>query len=254
MPIVKHGGGRAGRARLALSIHPDHEVRHDRYHSPNGRQLVLDYIYYAVSISFFLVIFCYYWTGIGGPTLLAMTLVPVVFVLFTLQALRDNDLYPALPPVANYVIAFAYCAFSFYCAYYMNTEYMALGTRARRRVEHHRPDHGRRDDAADHGICAQAPHAAVHPEHRAHSLRGLRQLGARHVLSCGPELGAPRHREQRRGRDRHLLPPAADRAHHGRLVPAGAEPAARLRLHRVAAARHQARRLPLRRTPFRSRR
>ena len=88
---------------------------------------VLDVIYYAVSIPLFLVIFCYYWTGKGGPTLLAMTLVPVVYVMFTLQALRENDLYPALPPLANYVIAFAYCAFSFYCAYYMNTEYMALG-------------------------------------------------------------------------------------------------------------------------------
>ena len=89
--------------------------------------VLLDFIFYAVSISLFLVIFWYYWTGIGGPTLLAMTLIPVVYVMFTLQALRDNDLYPALPPAANYVIAFAYCAFSFYCAYYMNTEYMALG-------------------------------------------------------------------------------------------------------------------------------
>ncbi len=89
--------------------------------------VVLGGIYYAVSISLFLVIFWYYWTGIGGPTLLAMTLIPIVYVMFTLQALRDNDFYPALPPVANYVIAFFYCAFSFYCAYYMNTEYMALG-------------------------------------------------------------------------------------------------------------------------------
>lgn len=88
----------------------------------------LDYMFYAVSISLFLVIFWYYWTGVGGPTLLAMTLVPIVYVMFILQALRNNDLYPALPPVANYAIAFAYCAFSFYCAYYMNTEYVALGT------------------------------------------------------------------------------------------------------------------------------
>ena len=87
----------------------------------------LDYLYYTVSISLFLAIFVYYWTGLGGPTLLAMTLIPIVFVLFTLQELRGNDFYPALPPVANYLIAFAYCAFSFYCAYYMNTEYMALG-------------------------------------------------------------------------------------------------------------------------------
>ena len=91
------------------------------------RPNLLDVIFYAVSIPLFLVIFWYYWTGTGGPTLLAMTLVPVVYVMFTLQALRDNNLYPALPAAANYVIAFAYCAFSFYCAYYMNTEYMALG-------------------------------------------------------------------------------------------------------------------------------
>jgi TRAP transporter 4TM/12TM fusion protein len=91
------------------------------------RPIVLDYLYYMVSISLFLTIFAYYWTGMGGPTLLAMTLIPIVYVLFTLQALRANDFYPALPPVANYAIAFAYCAFSFFCAYYMNTEYMALG-------------------------------------------------------------------------------------------------------------------------------
>ena len=95
--------------------------------NPKRPPVVLDCIYYAVSISLFLAIFYYYWTGIGGPTLLAMTLIPIVFVLFTLQALRENDFYPALSPFANYLIAFAYCAFSFYCAYYMNTEYMALG-------------------------------------------------------------------------------------------------------------------------------
>jgi len=89
--------------------------------------VILNALYYTVSISLFLAIFVYYWTGMGGPTLLAMTLIPVVYVMFTLQALRDNDFYPTLPPAANYVIAFAYCAFSFYCAYYMNTEYMALG-------------------------------------------------------------------------------------------------------------------------------
>ncbi len=88
---------------------------------------VLDILYYAASIGLFLVIFWYYWTGIGGPTLLAMTLIPVIFILFTLQALRADDLYPSLPPNVNYLIAFAYCAFSAYCAYYMNTEYMALG-------------------------------------------------------------------------------------------------------------------------------
>ena len=94
----------------------------------NRQPTVLDTIYYAVSISLFLVIFWYYWTGTGGPTLLAMTLIPVVFVMFTLQALRENNFYPTLPFLVNYAIAFAYCSFSLYCAYYMNTEYVALGT------------------------------------------------------------------------------------------------------------------------------
>ena len=90
-------------------------------------RFVIDCLYYALSIAFFLFIFYYYWTGIGGPTLLAMTVIPIIFVLYTLQSLRANDLYPALPPAANYVIAFAYCAFSLYCAYYMNAEYLPLG-------------------------------------------------------------------------------------------------------------------------------
>ncbi len=44
---------------------------------------ILDCIYYAVAIFFFLYLFAYFWTSEGGPTLLAMTLVPVTFVLFT---------------------------------------------------------------------------------------------------------------------------------------------------------------------------
>ena len=52
--------------------------------------------------------FYYYWTGEGGPTLLAMALIPITFVLFTLQSLRENDLYPCLPHAANYAIAAVY--------------------------------------------------------------------------------------------------------------------------------------------------
>ncbi len=92
-----------------------------------GPALAIDIAYYGLSIAFSLAIFYYYWTGAGGPTLLAMTVVPVVYVIFILQALRQNDLYPALPRAANYAIAAAYCAFSLYCGYYMNREYMPLG-------------------------------------------------------------------------------------------------------------------------------
>src|SRR5262249_39232725 len=60
--------------------------------------------------------------------LLAMTLVPITYVLFVLNGLRENDLYPGLPPLANYLIAFAYIILALAVAYYMHTEYYALGT------------------------------------------------------------------------------------------------------------------------------
>ena len=88
---------------------------------------LLDCIYYAVSIGFFVTMFYYYWTGAGGPVILAMVMIPITFVLFTLQGLRQNDLYPKLPMVANYAIGAVYCLFSIYCAYYMYNNYMALG-------------------------------------------------------------------------------------------------------------------------------
>ena len=88
---------------------------------------VVDFIYYSCAIVFSVYMFYYYWTSAGGPMLLAMTMVPITFVLFTMQSLRQNEFYPALPTVANYVIAATYCLFALYCAYYMNTNYMALG-------------------------------------------------------------------------------------------------------------------------------
>lgn len=90
--------------------------------------IILDCIYYAFAIFFFLYLFTYYWTSEGGPTLLAMTLVPVTFVLFTLHSLRANDFYPRLPRAANYAIAAIYMVCALAVAYYMNTEYMELGT------------------------------------------------------------------------------------------------------------------------------
>ena len=89
---------------------------------------LLDAIYYATASGFALYMFYYYWTGIGGETLLALGVVPITYVLFTLQSLRDNDLYPNLPRAANYLIGGLYCAFSLYCSYYMTTNYVALGT------------------------------------------------------------------------------------------------------------------------------
>jgi TRAP transporter 4TM/12TM fusion protein len=91
-------------------------------------RIVLDGFYYALAIFFFVYLFFYFWTSEGGPTLLAMTLVPVTYILFILNLLRENDLYPRLPLSANYVIAAIYVGCSVYVAYYMHTEYYELGT------------------------------------------------------------------------------------------------------------------------------
>ncbi len=89
---------------------------------------MLECIYYAFAIGFFGYLFNYFWTTEGGPTFLAMTLVPITFVLFVLNSLRENDLYPVLPPAANYVIAAVYIGIALTVCYYMHTEYYALGT------------------------------------------------------------------------------------------------------------------------------
>jgi TRAP transporter 4TM/12TM fusion protein len=96
--------------------------------SPGRAPLALDCVYYAGSIAYLGYMLYYYWTGIGGPTLLAMTMIPVTFALFTLQALRRGELYPKLPRAANFLIAGAFCLFSLYCAWYMHANYIALGT------------------------------------------------------------------------------------------------------------------------------
>jgi TRAP transporter 4TM/12TM fusion protein len=90
--------------------------------------LVLEAIYYAFALFFFFYLFVYFWTTEGGPTLLAMTLVPVAYVLFVLNALRQNDLYPRLPPVAGTAAGAIQIVLALAVAYYMHTEHYELGT------------------------------------------------------------------------------------------------------------------------------
>ncbi|HZE14650.1 MAG TPA: hypothetical protein VE197_02480, partial [Mycobacterium sp.] len=72
--------------------------------TPSHRSpLALDVIYYLSAIVSSIYLFYYYWTSAGGPVLLAMTMVPVMFVLFTLQQLRANEFYPKLPIGLNYL-------------------------------------------------------------------------------------------------------------------------------------------------------
>ena len=91
-------------------------------------RLVIESIYYLTAVFFFVYLFVYYWTAEGGPVLLAFTLVPVTFILFTLEELRTNGCYPRLPMVVNYLIAAVYIISSIAVAVYMYTEYFEIGT------------------------------------------------------------------------------------------------------------------------------
>ena len=91
-----------------------------------SRRPVVEVLYLATAVAFFV------WLVLPhdrrGATLLTFTLVPVTFVLFTLDALRKDELYPSLGPVPNYVIAAVYCAISITVSAYMFVEFEALGT------------------------------------------------------------------------------------------------------------------------------
>ncbi len=95
---------------------------------PSRPRVAVERVYYLTAIFFLFYLFAYYWTSEGGPTLLAITLVPVTFILYTLDALRKNELYPRLPAAANNAIASIYIAVSIVVAVYMHTEYFEIGT------------------------------------------------------------------------------------------------------------------------------
>ena len=89
---------------------------------------VVEWLYYATAVFFFVYLFGYYWTSEGGPVLLAFTLVPVTFILFVLEALRKKELYPKLSPAANYALGALYIVLSVAVAVYMHGEYFDIGT------------------------------------------------------------------------------------------------------------------------------
>jgi len=93
-----------------------------------ARPRVVEVLYYLTAVFFFVYLFAYFWTSEGGPVLLAITLVPVTFILFTLDELRRNEFYPRLPALAGRALAAAYIAISIAVAAYMHVEYFEIGT------------------------------------------------------------------------------------------------------------------------------
>ena len=64
-------------------------------------QTVITIFYYLLAAAFFVHLFNYYLTSAGGEVLLAFVLVPITFVIHTLDSLRKGDFYTKLTPVLN---------------------------------------------------------------------------------------------------------------------------------------------------------
>lgn len=80
-------------------------------------------LFYLFAGAFFLYLFRYYMTGFGGPTLVAVTLVPVTFIIFCLGEMRDRGLYPRLGVTANQIICGIYILICLVCSIYMTKEF-----------------------------------------------------------------------------------------------------------------------------------
>jgi len=97
--------------------------------TPASRARVAARVLHAcVGLFFFGYLFSYYLTGSGGPTLLALTMVPVTFILFVLEELQRDGLYPRLGRLANWLIGAVYIAICVAVSIYMNVEFIELGT------------------------------------------------------------------------------------------------------------------------------
>ncbi|MDW8045422.1 MAG: TRAP transporter fused permease subunit [Nitrososphaerota archaeon] len=68
----------------------------------------------------------YYYMGAGGPWLLAVTMVPYSYILYTLDSLRKDQLYPKLGKKLNYLIASIYIVLCIIVATYLSTEFYNL--------------------------------------------------------------------------------------------------------------------------------
>ena len=72
----------------------------------------------------------YFATGFGGEELLAITLVPIAFIIYVLDRLKRNALYPRLGFKSNLIIASILIPLCIYISIYMRTEYVPLIYRA----------------------------------------------------------------------------------------------------------------------------
>jgi TRAP-type uncharacterized transport system fused permease subunit len=88
----------------------------------------LDTLFLLFGVGFTIYLIRYAVTGAGGATTLAVLLVPVAYVLFVLDALRKDELYPRLPLAANYVLASVDIVLALAVSAYMSANFYDIRT------------------------------------------------------------------------------------------------------------------------------
>jgi len=88
---------------------------------------IIHTIFSITSLIYFILMLHYFLTGIGGPTLLSVTMVPMSLVIYALSTLaRGGRLYPRLSLKINYAIATIICILSILVAIYCRVEFINL--------------------------------------------------------------------------------------------------------------------------------
>jgi TRAP transporter 4TM/12TM fusion protein len=86
--------------------------------------------FFTVCLIYLLFSVHYFATGFGGEELLAVTLVPVAYIIYVLDRLKRNALYPRLGFKANIALASILIALCAYISIYMRSEYIPILYRA----------------------------------------------------------------------------------------------------------------------------
>ncbi|MEM1545399.1 MAG: TRAP transporter fused permease subunit [Candidatus Methanomethylicia archaeon] len=91
---------------------------------------IISIFFFAACLTYLMFSVHYFATGFGGEELLAITLVPIAFIIYVLDRLKRNALYPRLGFKANLVIASILVSLCIYISIYMRTEYIPMLYRA----------------------------------------------------------------------------------------------------------------------------
>lgn len=104
------------------------EAEAEETRRPGWLQGATTVAFYIVALGFTAVLLNYYASGAGGPTLLAVSMVPVAYIVLTLDDLRQGTLYRRLPAVASALIGLVQVALAAAAALYLYSEFDSIRT------------------------------------------------------------------------------------------------------------------------------